>query len=86
MVAMSGCRLALAICVGEFPLLPGNKDLDGPILLLADRGVMDSTSVRPEVVCMRDRELFSSKNARLSDNKIDNSEDVCQRLRMFLSL
>ncbi len=38
-----GLQIGMAISVGNFLFSPGNKDLDGPILLLADRGVMDST-------------------------------------------
>lgn len=76
-VSLEGCRLRLLL---------SHRHFNGPLLVLVSRRAMDSTSVCPEVGCIPDRGLFPLVDARHCDNKIDNSEDVCQRLRMFLTL
>lgn len=63
-------------------LFPRNGDFDCPVLVCASRRTMDSTSVRPEVGRVPDWGLLPFVDARHSDNKNDNTEDVCQRLRM----
>lgn len=39
--------------------------------------------IKPKVGCIPDRGLHPFADARHCDNKNDNTEDVCQWLRMF---